>query len=315
MKRWGTPALAALALALIGLAGWWSARPSFPKTRHLGLTTEQWFAKAVASDPSSPPPAVLQRMAILNGQQPPPPVVFAVTMGSRFKLSPMSRGYPDLSPDWRDACQALHTNAMPYLLWVVERTGGPAESAYAWFYDHARASWRTTWRIPYDKLSQKRGLALSALTRFRHLLTTPMVEPTLRTLAARGDTDDMLYLADVFRLRDAGMARFLAVQMPSLSTAQQQRALQILEESGANSWPALGAVTNALHSVDDEVRYLAAKVLVGMGTNGTAALPALEAARSDPSVIVRNAAVRAIRSIHGEPLEEGPGVTGERPSR
>lgn len=313
MKRWRTPALAALALALIGLAGWWSSRPSFPKARHLGLTTQEWFAKAVAS--SSPPAAFLQRMAIVTGQRPPRPVIIAGGPAFRFTVRPLSRDYSDLSPDWRDACWALHTNAMPYLLWVVERKGGPVESAYAWFYAHARPSWRTTWRIPYYKLSQERGLALNTLTRFRHLLSTPTVEPTLRTLAARGDTDDMLYLADTLKLRDARMARFLKDQMPSLSAVQKQRALQILEESGAESWPALTAVTNALHSADGEIRYLAAKVLVGMGTNGTAALPALEAARSDPSVIVRNAAARAIRSIHGEPLEEGPGVTGERPSR
>lgn len=256
-------------------------------------------------------------MAILHGQRFPPGLVIPVGPASRIAVRPLSQSedHSDLSQDWRDACRELHTNAVPYLLWVIQRNGGPAESAYAWLYFRVRPSWRANWTFPYDRISQERRLALSALTRFRHLLSTPMVEPTLQKLAQRGDTDDMLYLADIFKLRDADMARFLAAQIPALTELQQQRALQILEESGTESWPALASVTNALHSTDGEVRYLAAKVLIRMSTNGTAALPALEAVRSDPSVIVRNAAARAIRSIHGEPLEEGPGVTGERPSR
>jgi HEAT repeat protein len=119
-------------------------------------------------------------------------------------------------------------------------------------------------------------------------------------LGAKGRHEDVLEITENLGWKGDEVAELLGTILKSPDAATRRRAVALLERSGTEAAPALGAIVAALNDSDKEVRYLAVRTLETMGASSPEILDALQVSVKDEDVMVQTAARRALRKLAPE---------------
>jgi len=120
------------------------------------------------------------------------------------------------------------------------------------------------------------------------------ITKVLLEFGSKGRYTEVVQIAQQMGWEGDDMARLLARLLRSPSIAMRRDAVTLLEKSGAGAKPAVAELTEALTDPDNEVRYLAARALQGIGVLPRQTIESLRLSLQDTNVLVQNAARRAL---------------------
>lgn len=330
-QRWVVISLLA---CFVLLAIWIGGRPIANEPIYQGKAVSVWFREYAYN--SNPPSSDTIKGIGRDGTT---VVVFPAgygfgrsgsSMGSITNLKSVVRfEYQYATPDPAIvALKALGTNAIPHL--VKHLRVGLFDSTYLRVFTNLPGSFQQSLPNPIQKMTlQLRAMdflgklgiqadtAVPALLKLLRCSDPVLRGATIRALkrihpsrqeitkvllefGSKGRYTEVIQIAQQLGWEGDDMARMLAGLLRSPSIAMRRDAVTLLEKSGAGAKPAVGELTAALTDPDNEVRYLAARALQGIGVLPQQTIESLRSSLQDTNVLVQSAARRALQ-LNGVP--------------
>ena len=239
-------------------------------------------------------------------------------------------GYPRTPGDpaaAREALRRFGSNGVPYIAAYL-RSGTAESQTYLRVFTNLPASIQAKVPSPFERRQRRRAAAeviaylgepakpaipilLRELGRcdvsFHEDLLKALwsvgVEPRLITqvmveLGQQGKYAELVSIATrAGGSVDEAVVRLLGDALTTVDPEVRNRALLLLEKSGARATPAVARIVSSAAHKDPETRYLAIRVLRAIGTNTPAVMAALHSRLNDDDHLVRGATKRSLQQI------------------